>query len=279
MNISIRNDTSVTVIDSLSGWLVGNSNVTMLVTPDNTNRGLPWPSDYEIRFFSSPQDTTYINSPPFYTQFPINFRIWNITEARYSEVAVRDNDFSGSLTLNDLIQIVEFVGPPSLSNSRIAWNITYDPPIVPDDPLIEPAEGDKFLISTAKQFKTGDYFIFSTTPSKSDNELAKTQLDNISVVPNPYISAAPWERRNLNSTGRGERKIDFIHLPAECTIRIYTMSGSLVKTLRKETGFDDGSVSWDLVTEDGMDAAYGVYIFHVDAPNVGEKIGKFALIK
>jgi hypothetical protein len=28
-----------------------------------------------------------------------------------------------------------------------------------------------------------------------------------------------------------------------------------------------------------MDAAYGVYIYHVDAPNVGEHIGKFALIK
>jgi hypothetical protein len=52
-----------------------------------------------------------------------------------------------------------------------------------------------------------------------------------------------------------------------------------VKTLVKEGGPADGTVSWDLVTEDGMDAAFGLYIYHVDAPDVGEHLGKFALIK
>jgi hypothetical protein len=28
-----------------------------------------------------------------------------------------------------------------------------------------------------------------------------------------------------------------------------------------------------------MDIAYGVYIFHVDAPGIGEKIDRFAIIK
>jgi hypothetical protein len=214
-----------------------------------------------------------------YTRFPINFKIWSNTEARYSKAAVRDNDFSGSLTLGDVIQIVEFIGTPSLSNSRIAWNISYDPPIDPGVVPMEPAEGDKFLLSTTKAFITGDYFTYSTTPSEIDNQLAGEQLQNIKVVPNPYISAASWESRNLNSSGRGERRIDFIHLPAICTIRIYTLAGALVKTLYKDSSFDDGTLSWDLITEDGMDAAYGVYVYNIEAPNVGETIGKFALIK
>jgi hypothetical protein len=279
MNISIKNDTLISVIDSLTGWIVGSSNLTILVSPDLSNRGLKWPADYEVRFSNSPQDTTYINSPPFYTRFPINFRIWNNTEARYTEVAVKDNDLSGSLTLNDLIQIVEFVGPPSLTNSRIAWNISYDSPIDPGETPEEPVEGDKFFISTTKAFITGDYFSYSTKPSTIDNSLAQQQLENVKVVPNPYISAASWEPRNLNSTGRGERKIDFIHLPAQCTIRIYNLSGALVKTLYKDSNFNDGAISWDLITEDGMDVAYGVYVYHVESPGIGEKIGKFALIK
>ena len=41
----------------------------------------------------------------------------------------------------------------------------------------------------------------------------------------------------------------------------------------------DGAISWDLVTDDGMDIAYGLYIYHVTAKDVGEKIGKFAIIK
>jgi len=28
-----------------------------------------------------------------------------------------------------------------------------------------------------------------------------------------------------------------------------------------------------------LEIAYGLYIYHVDAPNVGEKTGKFAIIK
>jgi hypothetical protein len=68
-------------------------------------------------------------------------------------------------------------------------------------------------------------------------------------------------------------------LPAVCTIRIYTVTGALVKTLSKNSGPENGSLTWDLVTEDGMDIAYGIYIYHVDAPGVGEYIGKFAIIK
>jgi hypothetical protein len=282
MNISINNDTTVAVIDSLTGWLVivgEESNVTMIVYPDATNRALPWPADYELIFFDSPQDTTYIHAPPLYTRFPINFKVWNKTEARYTEVAVRDNDFSGSLTYGDVIQILEFIGTPSLSNSRIAWNISYDLPIDPGEDIIEPVEGEKFLITTTKAFFTGDYFTYSTKPGGVNNQLARDQLKDVKVVPNPYISAASWESRNLNSTGRGERRIDFIHLPAQCTIRIYTLAGALVKTLQKDSGFDDGTLSWDLITEDGMDTAYGIYVYHVDSPGVGETIGKFALIK
>jgi hypothetical protein len=87
------------------------------------------------------------------------------------------------------------------------------------------------------------------------------------------------ERRSLNASDRGERRIDFINLPAQCTIRIYTVTGSLVKTLYKDSSPIDGSITWNLVSEDGMDIAYGLYIYHIDAPGVGEKVGKFALIK
>jgi hypothetical protein len=28
-----------------------------------------------------------------------------------------------------------------------------------------------------------------------------------------------------------------------------------------------------------MDIAYGIYVYHVEAPGIGEKIGRFAVIK
>lgn len=190
-----------------------------------------------------------------------------------------DSDGDSTLSYGDVLQIIEFVGTPSITNSRIAWQIAYFPPFNPGIDPINPVEGDLFRISTFKPFKSDDYFTFTTKPVSSSSELAKNQLNRINVVPNPYLGAASWERRTLNSTGRGERKIDFINLPADCTIRIYSMTGALVKTLKKESVIANGAVSWDLVSDDGMEVAYGVYIYHVDAPGVGEHVGKFALIK
>lgn len=280
MALTILNDTTVAIIDSLTGWMIGNSNLIIYPFPDATPiRGIPWPADYEITFYDTPQDTTYIQSPPLYRRFPVNLKVWNKTEGKYSKVAVKDNDGSQSLTIGDQIQILEFQGAISPSNVRFAWNLTYDAPADPNAMPNYPANGDKFLITTSKQFKSGDKFIFSTKAVNVDKNLAKEQLSKIDVVPNPYLGAAVWERRNLNSTGRGDRKIDFINLPNQCTIRIYTITGQLIKTLYKDSGYLDGTISWNLVTDDGMDAAYGVYVYHVDAPGVGEYIGKFALIK
>ncbi len=280
MAVTVLNDTLVTIIDTLTGWLVGNSNLLVYPFPDATPvRGIPWPADYEITFYDTPQDTCYIQSPPLYRRFPVNLKIWNKTEGKYSKVAVKDNDGSQSLTIGDQIRFLEFQGAVSPSNVRFAWNLTYDAPADPNATPVYPANGDKYIISTNKQFKSGDKFIFSTRAVNIDKNLAKEQLSKIDVVPNPYLGAAVWERRNLNSTGRGDRKIDFINLPNQCTIRIYTITGQLIKTLYKDSGFLDGTISWNLVTDDGMDAAYGVYVYHVDAPGVGEYIGKFALIK
>lgn len=103
-------------------------------------------------------------------------------------------------------------------------------------------------------------------------------MDNIAVVPNPYVGAASWEQLGTE-VGRGERKIYFTHLPNQCTIRIYSISGKHIQTLEHDTGLLDGQESWNLVSKDGMDLSYGVYVYHVEAPGIGEKIGKFAVIK
>jgi hypothetical protein len=65
----------------------------------------------------------------------------------------------------------------------------------------------------------------------------------------------------------------------KCTIRIFTLSGELVNELEHETGFDNGREYWNLLNKDGFSVAYGVYIAHIDAPGVGEKLIKLAIIK
>ena len=138
-----------------------------------------------------------------------------------------------------------------------------------------------FSDTVGAAFQTGDRYQFNTKSAYVDPSQAQIDLEQIAVVPNPYVVTAAWEGWTLSSInfGRGERKIYFIHLPRKAIIRIYTLSGNLVDTIEHEESIDNGSEPWNLVSRDGMDIAYGVYIFHVEAPGIGEKIGKFAVIK
>ena len=104
-------------------------------------------------------------------------------------------------------------------------------------------------------------------------------MEKIKVVPNPYYAANAYEGQNTFTSGRGPREIQFRNLPQSCTIRIYTISGELVRVINHRSDMNYGSGSWDLLTEDKLTAAYGIYVYHVEADGVGEKVGKLAIIK
>ncbi len=162
------------------------------------------------------------------------------------------------------------------------WSFTLDSPSASSDLIDccnEPQVGDTANIVLRKPFLSPDIYEFNVETPSVDNELAKKDMDDIYVVPNPYFATVPWEGHNTFSSGRGPREIQFRNLPAECTIRIYTISGDRVKTINHSTSIDNGMASWDLLSMDNLSISYGVYIYHVDAPNIGEFVGKFAVVK
>ena len=150
-----------------------------------------------------------------------------------------------------------------------------------DDELIynEPQPGDTAYIIIEKPFLSEDIYEFTTIAAAIDPDRAKEDLKKIKVVPNPYFAANAFEGQNTFTSGRGPREIQFRYLPKECTIRIYTISGELVKTIKHTSTIDSGTGKWDLLTKDNLTASYGVYIYHIDAPGIGEKIGKLAIVK
>ena len=56
------------------------------------------------------------------------------------------------------------------------------------------------------------------------------------------------------------------------------MNGTLVDKLDHDTPIENGTERWDVLSKEGLDISYGVYIYHIDAPGIGQKIGKFAII-
>lgn len=82
----------------------------------------------------------------------------------------------------------------------------------------------------------------------------------------------------------------FTNLPAKCTVKIYTVSGVLVRKLNFPedgltgySGFGDsanGILHWDMLSSEGLEIAAGMYIYHVKDTRTGEeKVGKFGVIK
>ncbi|HYE96122.1 MAG TPA: hypothetical protein VD962_07915, partial [Rubricoccaceae bacterium] len=151
-----------------------------------------------------------------------------------------------------------------------------------------PQAGDDGQVVIRKPFLASDIFEFSVTGARFDPAAAAGLLDQIRVVPNPYVGQSRFEQANPFPSGRGERVIRFINLPPRATIRIFTISGRLVRTIERNEGSNegltpemllDGDEEWDLLSEDNLEVSYGVYLYHVEAPGVGETTGTFALIK
>ena len=185
----------------------------------------------------------------------------------------KDSTLSG---FSDAIFILDTIG----NGLNTIWSLTVDTAgkgsgLVP----IKPALGDTFKISLKIPITSYDEFSFSTYGQRIDAGKAKTDFTmQPYVVPNPYVGAASFEPERFAISGRGERRIEFRGLPANSTVRIYTVKGELVQTLRHD-GSNDGYVAWNLRTKDNMDVAPGLYIFHVDGNQVGTYVGKFAIIK
>lgn len=169
------------------------------------------------------------------------------------------------------------IRPQNATGSTTSYELRFSLPLDSTVTPVYPKTGDIYSVKTLKPFQTGDTYVFSSKPAKFEPAAAKSMLNNIYVVPNPYVAVSSTEQPGRSTTLRGDRDLQFRNLPPKCTIRIYTLLGELVQTIEK----DDlsSTAHWDLLSNEGQRIAYGIYIYHVDAPDVGEFIGRIAVIK
>ena len=177
-----------------------------------------------------------------------------IYDADYSETA--DPNYSGDI-LNDPIPVMYW----------LTVNRRGEVPFSPDE-----TGEDQFLIIPNYINTSADEFTFTSPAPGYSNDLAKNQVNEINVFPNPYYGVNSEELNKYN------RFVTFSHLPAKATIRIFNLAGVLVRTIEKS---DPGQFQrWDLANEFGLPVASGLYIAYIDMPDVGTtKILKLAVIQ
>ena len=151
--------------------------------------------------------------------------------------------------------------------------------------LLDPLELEALMLNMDASLKVhARHHFFTWTQGLLQNLLKHEML--ICALRNSKLTSfhvdsfatSPAEPAPFSESGRGERRIEFRAIPQNSTIRIYTVRGDLVQTLR-QGGSVEGFVAWNLRTKDNLDVAPGLYIYRVESPGVGSTIGKFAIIK
>lgn len=116
-------------------------------------------------------------------------------------------------------------------------------------------------------YAPGDETRLNRTPPTSAAAGPVSSLD-VYVVPNPYVFEDDQRSFGIDDPFR----MEFRNLPERATIRIYTVSGDLVRTI--EHGPDargnlSGTAIWDQKTDSGLLAAPGLYIYRVESDTEG----------
>jgi hypothetical protein len=144
-----------------------------------------------------------------------------------------------------------------------------------------PQSDDRYFITFNRPFHSSDSILFRIVPEVAVNEAKlSSSLENVKVVPNPYLATNSMEPEVANRFLNQRRQIMFTHIPAECKIRIYTVSGVLVDEIFVDNPPSDGIVHWDLLSSEGLEIAAGIYIYTIEASETDDvHHGKFAIIK
>ncbi|MBT8399109.1 MAG: hypothetical protein KJO98_01425, partial [Rhodothermia bacterium] len=270
-------------------------------------KGLRNPADYRVkvvgpgegqsielevrRRFTLPSRPTNIQVfqvDPEGNETPVDYAFWDLSGDDFiSATSTEPASFSASPVdgESDLIILFEPQVGSTTSDPVVTWKIGLNFTVADRR---DPVQGEVANIVTKKPFLSSDSFEFTTAQPSVDASNPDSLLDMIRVVPNPYVVTNRFESLNPFSTGRGPRVIKFTHLPPEATVRIFTVSGKLIRVLQRDEGSNEamsatalmnGTINWDLQTNDDLTVAYGVYLYHVEAPGIGEKTGTFAIIK
>jgi hypothetical protein len=290
-----------------SGWMPGSAPMNIVFIPDGIEF-YGW--DYNIVFYDEPVYMPlldYAHSATLRDENNIRIDRDQLLFDVEMPVTVQNMNFSDSTGQHPLFDLLGqdlngdgqfswlddrvLVGPPL--NDRDRWDdvifmLDFHQAASADE---LPKGNDVYAMRFNKPWWETDSIMFSVSAEKLYNaETAKSTMDSIRVVPNPYVASNLMESSVVNKYLNQGRRLMFTNLPERCTIKIFTVSGILIRELHAPddalTGVgtfgtaNNGMLHWDMLTKEGLEIAAGMYFYHVKDDRSGEeKSGKFAVIK
>lgn len=233
-------------------------------TVDGVTRGM------RLRWDKTPE-----NSPTF-----IGYKVWK------SAGRTRDNQFRW-----------EPLGAGIYNRTE---NLNWPPPEASDDPnkyeVIDQNVQKGFDYYYAVQAMSEDpvYGYAETNPLNAMQTVIPanppaTDLSRVMVVPNPYVGSARWDNPRPGDSDPWKHRLQFTNIPSDATVKIFTLDFDFVAEVKSgdiarvsadfQADINYGVAEWDLITRNNQEAAPGIYLYVVDSPSAGQKVGKFVIVR
>lgn len=213
-----------------------------------------------------------------------------VTRQKYDGCASlrRDLDRTGIVKARALANIT-WTAIPFLTNDPSVELLPLNEGLIPNDVTIKLRVDNPYQLAEGN----GDFNSYPAYRLEfigvSAEELTADEIDEalaeINVVPNPYLAYSDYETSSFSNT------VKITNLPAKCVVTIYSLDGRFIRQYtRNEVGKPNSpprtsppvavnqivpDLEWNLKNFAGIPIASGVYLIHVDAPGLGERVIKW----
>ncbi len=200
------------------------------------------------------------------------------------------SSFIHRINKSNALPVVQWAGLP-LVNDGFELNSFADG-LIPEEVVLSLRVDNPYgVVADGDDGVNGGYPAYRfTLEGTEEQELESTvqvdsALDMINVVPNPYYAFSDYE------TGSFTKIVKITNLPPNCTVTIYSLDGKFIRQFRRNeepftnipgrafTAVENRNfapdIRWDLTNGRQIPISSGVYLIHVDAPGLGERVIKW----
>jgi hypothetical protein len=129
-----------------------------------------------------------------------------------------------------------------------------------------------FIAATRPMTAAGVELEGSFAAVNTIGRVAADDIANVHPVPDPYYITNEFE------TSATDSRIEFVNLPQQAIVRIYSSSGVLVDLLEHSSDQAGGSISWSVRNRNNQVVASGVYFYHIES-NDQRRVGRMTIVR
>jgi hypothetical protein len=194
---------------------------------------------------------------------------------------------ANAIRMSRILKDIKWAGMPMLTNQDSL--LSFDEGIIPNDVVIKIRVDNPYQMTDINDQYAGypTYRLnFEGVNSRSLDETEYPDaLAKINVVPNPYYGYSEYETSQFSNV------VKITNLPAECVVTIFSIDGRFIRQYKRnetpivqspprnnppiETNQIVPDLEWNIKNSKGIPVSSGVYLIHVDAPGLGERVLKW----